>query len=152
MSHVFYTCCATSRELRGLMEWSIPRIPSSRLVAHVFYTCAFRMVIRRVTCSIQDEHVMSCDVATFCHTCAFHITNMRGKDTLHSNRGCLRLDAIHAAAWRMDTVSISERYCMWMLPWHAGTEGSFLQVHNNASLGAKWAPSSSWLVIIGRDD
>jgi hypothetical protein len=28
---VLYVCCTASRELRGLMEWSIPRIPSSRL-------------------------------------------------------------------------------------------------------------------------
>jgi hypothetical protein len=34
------------------------------------------------------------------------MTNMRGKDTLHSNGGCPRLDAVHAAAWRMDTISI----------------------------------------------
>jgi hypothetical protein len=34
------------------------------------------------------------------------MSNMRGKDTLHSNGGCLRLDAVHAAAWRMDTISI----------------------------------------------
>jgi hypothetical protein len=103
---VLYLCCTASQELWGLMEWSIQRIPSSRLVAHVFYTCALYEVIRRMTRSIQDEHVMSCDVATFCHTCAFCMTNMRGKDTLHSNGGCLRLDAIHAAAWWMDTISI----------------------------------------------
>jgi hypothetical protein len=93
--------------MRGLMEWSIPQISSSRLVAHMSYTCAFRMrVIWKMTCSIQDEHVMGCDVTTFCHTCEFRMTNMRGKDTLHSNRGCPRLDAVHAAAWCMDTVSI----------------------------------------------
>jgi hypothetical protein len=98
-------CRITS--MRGLMEWSIPQIPSFWLDAHVFYMCAFRMqVIRRMTCSIQDEHVMGCDVATFYHTCLFHITNMRGKDTLHSNRGCPRLDVVHATAWCMDTVSI----------------------------------------------
>jgi hypothetical protein len=34
------------------------------------------------------------------------MTNMRGKDTLHSSRGCLRLDAVHAADYCMDTVSI----------------------------------------------
>jgi hypothetical protein len=28
---VLYVCCSASRELRGLMEWSIPWIPSSRL-------------------------------------------------------------------------------------------------------------------------
>jgi hypothetical protein len=93
--------------MRGLMEWSIPQIPSSHLDAHVSYTCAFRMrVIRRMTCSVQDEHVMGCDVTMFCHTCAFRMTNMRGKDTLHSNGECLRLDAVHAADWCMDVVSI----------------------------------------------
>jgi hypothetical protein len=34
------------------------------------------------------------------------MSNMRGKDTLHSNGGCPRLDAVHAAAERMDVVSI----------------------------------------------
>jgi hypothetical protein len=43
------------------------------------------------------------------HTCAFSMPIMRGKDTLHSNGGFPRLDDVHAAALRMDTVSISER-------------------------------------------
>jgi hypothetical protein len=34
------------------------------------------------------------------------MSNMRGKDTLHSNEGCPRLDAVHAAAKCMDVVSI----------------------------------------------
>jgi hypothetical protein len=34
------------------------------------------------------------------------MSNLRGKDTLHSNRGCPRLDAVHAAAYRLDVVSI----------------------------------------------
>jgi hypothetical protein len=34
------------------------------------------------------------------------MSKMRGKDRLHSNGGCPRLDAVHAAALRMDTVSI----------------------------------------------
>jgi hypothetical protein len=63
-----------------------------------------------------------------------------------------RLDIVHAATWCMDTVSISEWYCMGTLPWRARTKGSFLQVHNNASLDAKWLPCSSRLVIIGRDE
>jgi hypothetical protein len=91
----------------GLMEWSILRIPSSRLDAHVFYTCAFRMqLMRRMACSIQDEHVMGCDVTTCYHTCVFRITNMWGKDTLRSKGGCPRLDAVHAATWCMDAISI----------------------------------------------
>jgi hypothetical protein len=43
------------------------------------------------------------------HTCAFRMSIMRGKDTLHSNGECSRLDAVHVAVWRMDTISISER-------------------------------------------
>jgi hypothetical protein len=93
--------------MRGLMEWSIPWIPSSYLVAHVSYTCGFHMrVIRRMTCSIQDEHVMGCDVATFCHMCAFRMMNKRGKDTVHWNGGCLRLDIVHAVTWCMHAISI----------------------------------------------
>jgi hypothetical protein len=34
------------------------------------------------------------------------MSNMRDKDTLHSNGGCPRLDAVHAAAQRMVVVSI----------------------------------------------
>jgi hypothetical protein len=41
--HVLYVCCSASQELRGLMERSIQWIPSSRLVAHVFYMRAFRI-------------------------------------------------------------------------------------------------------------
>jgi hypothetical protein len=59
------------------------------------------------------------------HTCAFRMSIMGGKDTLHSNGGSPRLDVVHAAARRMDTVSISERYCMWTLSWRAGMKGSF---------------------------
>jgi hypothetical protein len=61
----------------------------------------------------------------------------------------LRLDVVHAAAWCMDTVSISERYCMWTLPWCVGTEGSFLQVHNSASLDFKWVPSNFLHHVLG---
>jgi hypothetical protein len=75
-------------------------------LSRVLYMCFPYEVIRRMRCSIQDEHVVSCDVATFSHTCAFRMSNMRGKDTLHSKGGCLRLDAVHAAAWHMDAVSI----------------------------------------------
>jgi hypothetical protein len=106
-SHVFCTCVVPHHgNCKGiwidlfngthLLVWS-PR---------VLYLCFLYEVIRRMTCSIQDEHVLGCDVATFCHTCAFCMSNMRGKDTLHSNRGCSRLNAVHVAAWRMDTVSI----------------------------------------------
>jgi hypothetical protein len=40
------------------------------------------------------------------YTCAFRMSSMRGKDTLHSIGGCLRLDVVHAAASRMDSVPI----------------------------------------------
>jgi hypothetical protein len=45
-------------------------------------------------------------LATFCHTWTFRITKMRGKDALHSNGEYPRLDTVHAAALRMDVVSI----------------------------------------------
>jgi hypothetical protein len=122
---VLYVCCSASRELRGLMEWSIQRIPSSCLVATCFIRVLSVWVIQRMTCSIQDEHVMGCDVTTFFHTCAFCMSNMRGKGTLHSNGGCPRLGAVHAAAWRMDTVSIVDGNVCGMLPWRVGTGGSF---------------------------
>jgi hypothetical protein len=62
---------------------------------------------------------------------------MRGKDTLHSNGGCQRLDAVHAAAYRMDVVSIVNgnvcgRFCDVQ-----ARKVHFLQVHNNASLVVK---------------
>jgi hypothetical protein len=34
------------------------------------------------------------------------MSTMRGKDTLHSNGGCQKLDAVHAAASCMDVVPI----------------------------------------------
>jgi hypothetical protein len=45
-------------------------------------------------------------LAMFCPTWMFRITKMRGKDALHSNGECLRLDAVHAAVLCMDVVSI----------------------------------------------
>jgi hypothetical protein len=63
------------------------------------------------------------------HTRAFRMSNMRGKDTLHSNGGCLRLDVVHAAALRMDTVSILNgnvcEHFRDVLAWKV----HFLQVH-----------------------
>jgi hypothetical protein len=56
------------------------------------------------------------------------MSNMQGKDTLHSNGGCLRLDVVHAVAWRMDTISIvngnvCEHFCDML-----AREVRFLQV------------------------
>jgi hypothetical protein len=52
---VSYVCCSASRELRGLMEWSIPRISSSRLVM----SCEVATFIIRVhsTCQICKASV-----------------------------------------------------------------------------------------------
>jgi hypothetical protein len=65
------------------------------------------------------------------------MSSMRGKDTLHSNRGCSRLDTVHAAAKHMDVVSIVNgnvyRCFRDVLAWKV----HFLQVHNSASLVAK---------------
>jgi hypothetical protein len=95
---VLYMCCAASAIARvdGVIYSTDLIFLSS--CSRVLYVFSPYEVIRRMTCSIQDEHVIGCDVSTFCHTCAFHMSNMRGKDTLHSNRGCLRLDTVHAAA------------------------------------------------------
>jgi hypothetical protein len=80
----------------GVIYSTDPIFSSGR--SRVLYVCLPYEVIRRMTCSIQDEHFMGCDVATFSLTCAFCMSNMRGKDTLHSNGGCPRLDTVHAAA------------------------------------------------------
>jgi hypothetical protein len=80
----------------GVIYLTDPIFSSVR--SYVLYVCFPYEVMRKMTYSIQDEYVMGCDVTTFCHMCAFRMSNMRGKDTLHSNGGCLRLDAVHAAA------------------------------------------------------
>jgi hypothetical protein len=124
ISHVFHTCTVSHHEYARVDGVIYSMDPIFSVGCHVSYTCIFRMrVIRRMTCSIQDEHVMGCDVATFCHTCAFHIMNMRGNDTLYSNGGCLRLDAIHAA------VNAWVPFLLWTVMYvdafvSAGTKGS----------------------------
>jgi hypothetical protein len=70
--------------------------------------CFIRVLFRITGIARVDGVIQSTDsifasgcelcVATFCHTCAFRISLMRGKDTLHSNGGCPSLDAVHAAA------------------------------------------------------
>jgi hypothetical protein len=111
----------------GVIYSTDPIFASGR--SHVLYMCFPYEVIRRMTCSIQDEHVMGCDVATFCHKCAFRMSNMWGKDTLHSNGGCLRLDAVHAATWRMDTVSIVNGNVCGRFRDVLARKVHFLQVH-----------------------
>jgi hypothetical protein len=111
----------------GVIYSTAPIFSSGR--SRVLYVCFQYEVIRRMTCSIQDEHVMGCDVATFCHTCAFRMSNMRGKDTLYSNGGCLRLDAVHVVAWRMDTVSIVNGNVCGRFRDVLARKVCFLQVH-----------------------
>jgi hypothetical protein len=83
-------------------------------MSHVFNSVLFHITgIARVDGVIPSTHpIFASRYELWCrhvfHTCAFRMSIMRGKDTLHSNGGCPRLDAVHAAAWRMDTVSISE--------------------------------------------
>jgi hypothetical protein len=98
-------------------------------------TCLIRVLFRITGIARVDGVIHSTDpifasrYELWCrhvsHTCAFRMSIMLGKDTLHSNGGYPRLDAVHAAAWHMDTVSISEWYYMWTLSWHAGTKVSF---------------------------
>jgi hypothetical protein len=97
--------------------------------SRVLYVSFPYEVIRRMTCSIQDEHVMGCDVAMFFHTCAFRMSIMWGKDTLHSNGGCPMLDAVHATAWCMDTVSIVNGNVCGCFRDVLVREVRFLQVH-----------------------
>jgi hypothetical protein len=77
------------------------------------------------------------------HTCAFYMSNMRGKDTLHSNGGCLRLDAVHAAAWRMDTVSTVNGNVCGRFRDVLAQKVRFLQYANNISQVVKCDSSSS---------
>jgi hypothetical protein len=63
------------------------------------------------------------------HTCAFRMSIMRGKDTLHSNGGCPRLDAVHAAALRMDTVSIVDGNVCGRFRDVVARKVRYLQVH-----------------------
>jgi hypothetical protein len=65
------------------------------------------------------------------------MSNMRGKNTLHSNGGCPRLDVVHAAAQRMDAVSIVNGNVCGRLRDVLARKVRFLQVHNSASLVAK---------------
>jgi hypothetical protein len=98
---VLYVCRSTSRELRGLIEWSIQRIPSSLMVAHVFHMCASACeVIRRVICSIQDEHVIDCNVAIFiirvhsaCRICEARIHSIQMEGVRGWMLSMQRLDA-----------------------------------------------------------
>jgi hypothetical protein len=71
-------------------------------------TCLIRVLFRITGIARVDEVIHSTDpifasrYELWCrhvfHTCAFRMSIMRGKDTLHSNGGCSRLDAVHAAA------------------------------------------------------
>jgi hypothetical protein len=61
------------------------------------------------------------------------MSNMRGKDTLHSNGRCPRLDVVHAAAGRMDAVSIVNGNVCGRFRDVLAQKVRFLQVHNSAS-------------------
>jgi hypothetical protein len=64
-------------------------------------------------------------LAMFCHTWMFHILYMRGKDPLHSKRSVSEVGRCPCSDLTHGCRFYSERYCMWTLPWRAGTEGSF---------------------------
>jgi hypothetical protein len=123
---VLYVCCAASWELRGLMEWSIPRIPSSRLVVSCVSPRVSYVSIPHVEYARQGytrfkrrvSEVGRCPCSRLTHGYRFYIEGNvwgRFRDVLARK--------VH-----------------------------FLQVHNSASLVAKWVPYSSWLDIIGRDE
>jgi hypothetical protein len=91
---VLYVCCAASREFflkeqeepELLLEIN-PRITGIARVDGVIHSTDPIFASSHKLCS---RHVF--------YTCAFRMLSMRGKDTLHSNGGCPRLDAAHAAA------------------------------------------------------
>jgi hypothetical protein len=62
------------------------------------------------------------------------------------------LDAVHAAAKRMDVVSIVNGNVCGRFRDVLARKVHFLQVHGSASLVAKIVPYSSRLDIIGRDE
>jgi hypothetical protein len=103
---VLYVCCPHHGNCEGwwsdLFNGSHLRVCLLTCFIHVLSVWSHTkddMLYSRWTCNwLWCLHVY--------HTCAFHMSNMRGKDTLHSNEGCPRLDAVHAAAWRLDTISI----------------------------------------------
>jgi hypothetical protein len=80
------------------------------------------------------------------------MSSMRGKDALHSNGGCPRLDAVHAVAQHMDAVSIVNGNVCGRFHDVLARKIHFLQVHNSASLVVKRVPCSSRLDIIRRDE
>jgi hypothetical protein len=73
-------------------------------MSHMFIRVLYRITgIARVDGVIHStDPIFTSDHELCCrhmfHTCAFRMSIMRGKDTLHSNGGCPRLDAVHAAA------------------------------------------------------
>jgi hypothetical protein len=119
--HVLYVCCATSRELRGLMEWSIPRIPSSRLVMSCVVAMCLICVHSACRCTRQGYTPFKRRVSEVGRCPCSGLTHIVNGNVCGRFRDVL--------AWKV----------------------LFLQVHNSASLIAKWVPSSSRLDIIGRD-
>jgi hypothetical protein len=139
---VLYVSCSASRELRGLMEWSIPWIPSSRLfmscvsprvsyvsIPHVEYARQGYAPFKR-----RMSEVGRCPCRGLMHGCRFY----------------------------------SERYCLWTLSWvlawkvrcvlwsSAGTLTSFrksLSKHRLAIIGRhvyvpchrRWLRVLAWL-------
>jgi hypothetical protein len=66
----------------------------------VLYVCFLYEVIRRMTCSIQDEHVMGCDVTTFvirvhsaCRICEARICYIQTEGVQGWTLSMQRLDA-----------------------------------------------------------
>jgi hypothetical protein len=83
----------------GVIYSTDPIFSSGRHVFSLWSHTKGDMLYSRWTCHrLRCRHVY--------HTCAFRMSNMWDKDTLHSNGGCPGLDAVHAADWRLDTVSI----------------------------------------------
>jgi hypothetical protein len=70
---VLYVCFTASRELWGLMEWSIPRIPSSRLVmSFAVATCFIRV---HSACRVCEPRIHSIQTKGVRGSPNFYITS-----------------------------------------------------------------------------
>jgi hypothetical protein len=80
--------------------WPIWVVSRGRVLEAVFILLEFPSPSRRIFIGSHSLPPLwfAVSVLHVFHTCAFCMSIMRGKDTLHSNGGCPRLDAVHAAA------------------------------------------------------
>jgi hypothetical protein len=77
-----------------LLFWCI-KFNGAKTLFLVVQVC---LLVSRTSGGLLDQFVMFWSCRHVFHTCAFRMSIMQGKDTLHSNGGSPRLDAVHATA------------------------------------------------------